>query len=100
MATPKTHPEDVPASVHHHIPEFQSIQEAADFWDTHDSAEFGDEWEDVTDEVRWVVTHPNGRITFALNDQEFAALRARARQEQMGPGALALRWVLERLRAS
>jgi hypothetical protein len=82
------------------IPTFQSIAEEAEYWDTHDSTEFEGEWEEVPEEIRWVVTRPDGRISFALTQGEFAALGERARQEGMGPGSLALRWVLERLKAS
>lgn len=31
------------------IPAFSSTEEEAEFWDTHDSAEFEDEFETVTD---------------------------------------------------
>lgn len=82
------------------IPTFHSIEEEAEFWDTHDSAEFEDEWEDVGEEIRWVVTRPDGRISFVLKESEFAALSERARQAGIGPGALVLRWVLEHLSAS
>ena len=32
------------------IPHFNSIEEEAEFWDTHDSTEFEDEWEEVTED--------------------------------------------------
>ena len=35
------------------IPAFKTIEEEAEFWDTHDSSEFDDEFETVTD-VRFV----------------------------------------------
>jgi hypothetical protein len=82
------------------VPDFKSIEEAAEFWETHDSADFEGEWDEVTEGVRWVVTEPNGRIAFALKEREFAALRERAHQAGLGPGSLALQWVLERLNAS
>lgn len=33
----------------HLIPSFRSIEEEAEFWDTHDTVDFEDEWELVTD---------------------------------------------------
>jgi len=42
-----------------HIPDFESYEEEADFWDTHDSTEF--EWEPV--EVK--VSRPL-KVTFAI----------------------------------
>ena len=33
------------------IPDFASLEEEAEFWDTHDSTEFEDEWEPVDLEV-------------------------------------------------
>src|SRR5437899_3153261 len=47
------------------IPTFKTIEEAAEFWDTHDSAEFEDEFEDVTN-VRFVMARPKKAITVRL----------------------------------
>jgi hypothetical protein len=100
MASPKLERATTSASEEGRIPDFKSIEEAAEFWETHDSADFEGEWDEVTEGVRWVVTEPNGRIAFALKEREFAALRERAHQAGLGPGSLALQWVLERLNAS
>ena len=56
--------EGTPTSRRTKSPRFNTVEEAAQFWDTHDSAEFDDEFEDVSD-VRFVVTRgrPKNSIT-------------------------------------
>src|SRR4051812_11716943 len=100
MASTKLDHGATPASEQSRIPDFKSMEEAAEFWDTHDSAAFADDWEEVDGEIRWVVTDRNGRISFTLSEEEYAALHASAQKDRMGPGSLALQWVLERLKAS
>jgi CopG antitoxin of type II toxin-antitoxin system len=83
------------------IPVFASIEEGAEFWDTHDSTEFEDEFEDVEGEMRFVLLRPDERwIPLVLNDHAMTALEERAKQEQIAPMALIRLWVLERLNAT
>jgi hypothetical protein len=76
-----------------HIPDFESYEEEAEFWDTHDSTEF--EWEPV--EVK--VSRPL-KVTFAirLDPQTVEQLREIAASMGIGPTTLARTWILEKLR--
>ena len=40
----------------HRIPRFKTIEEAAAWFDSHDTAEFEDEFKDVSDDIRFVVS--------------------------------------------
>ena len=80
------------------IPHFQSIEEEADFWDTHDSTEFEDEFEEVEGETRFVLLRPNERwIPLVLENHIMTALEERARQEGIAPMTLIRNWVLEHI---
>ena len=76
-----------------HIPDFESYEEEAKFWDIHDSTEF--EWEPV--EVK--VSRPL-KVTFAirLDPQTVEKLREVAASMGIGPTTLARMWILEKLR--
>jgi hypothetical protein len=83
------------------IPRFQSIEEEAAFWDTHDSSEFENEFEDVSEEMRFVVVRPTERwLPLVLDAQFMAVLEERAAQQGIAPAVLVHRWVLEHLKAS
>jgi hypothetical protein len=83
------------------IPRFQSIEEEAAFWDTHDSAEFENEFEDVEEEMRFVLVRPTERwLPLVLDDHLMAMLEERATQQGIAPAALVSRWIMERLDAS
>ena len=81
------------------IPTFSSVEEAAEFWDTHDSSEFEDEFEDVTGEVEIVGIRLPNAITLKLDEATLAALDERAAARGMGAATLAREWILERLQA-
>lgn len=80
------------------IPTFRTIEEEAEFWDTHSTAEFEDEFEEVSD-VQFVVTRarPKKGITVRLEEDSLAVLREEARAKGIGPSTLIRMWVLERL---
>ena len=69
------------------IPAFKTIEEEAEFWDTHDSSEFDDEFETVTD-VRFVRSKRKQPITVRVPQHLVEQLRSRARQTGLGLGAL------------
>jgi hypothetical protein len=77
------------------IPEFKSIAEEAEFWDTHDTTDFEDEFKPVRVRVSKNLTEP---VTFRLDADTLAELRERAKKMGIGPTTLARMWVLERLR--
>lgn len=78
------------------IPTFASLDEAAAFWDTHDSADFEDEFEDA-DDVRLIGLQQDGKMTLWFGPEAVDRLTRRATELQTGPALLARRWVLEQL---
>ena len=96
MALPKRESNE-PATVHSHIPTFRTIEEAAAFFDTHDMADFADDWEEETD-VRFEAAQPKDGIWLRFDDETLAALTRLARDRRTSPAAMTRRWVLERLR--
>ena len=81
------------------IPTFRSIEEEAEFWDTHSSAEFEDELEEVAD-VMFVKAGPKKAMTVRLDEKSLAALTQQARAKGISPSTLVRMWILERLRST
>ncbi|TAK34301.1 MAG: hypothetical protein EPO21_10160 [Chloroflexota bacterium] len=81
------------------ISTFRSVEEEAEFWDTHSTTEFEDEFEEVRD-VRFVVTRgrPKKAITVRLPEEALADLAREAQQKGIGPSTLVRMWILEHLR--
>ena len=78
-----------------HIPEFASYQEEAEFWDTHDTTDFEDEFTPVRVQV---AKNLSEGITIRLDPETMTTLRTRAKDKGIGPTTLIRMWVLERLR--
>jgi hypothetical protein len=78
------------------IPLFESAEDEAEFWDTHDSTEFEEEYEDVEMEF---VQPLQSSLLIEMDDIEIEALAAAARRHHLGLAALAREWLIERLRA-
>lgn len=76
------------------LPEFQSREEMAEFWDTHDFTDYMDEFKPA--KVRFAKNLSEG-ITIRFDPQTLAELRSRAKKQGIGPTTLARMWVLERL---
>jgi predicted DNA binding CopG/RHH family protein len=76
------------------IPQFKTIAEEAEFWDTHDTTDFEDEFTPV--KVRFA-KHLSEGITIRLDPGTLAQLRSRAHEKGLGPTTLARMWILERL---
>ena len=76
------------------IPTFKTIEEEAEFWDTHSTTEF----EDVRD-VQFVVSRgrPKKAITVRVDEETLAALTKEATQQGIGPSTLVRMWILEHL---
>jgi hypothetical protein len=87
---------DIDRSTSSRIPTFKTIEEEAEFWDTHDLTEFADELEEVHGVSFYAVESPDV-VTLRFTGEELAALAKRAREQQISPAALAWRWVMERL---
>jgi len=76
------------------IPRFKSREEEAQFWDTHDTTEFEDEFK----EVHIKVAQPLGHIlAVRLDAKTITRLGAIGRKKGVGASTLARMWLLERL---
>jgi|SRR5581483_3259261 len=78
-------------------PGVQERREEAAFWDTHDFADYWDEWKPVR--VRFAKNLSEG-ITIRLDPETLGMLRQAARKKGLGPTTLARMWILERLHDS
>jgi predicted phosphatase len=78
------------------LPQTDSIQELANFWDTHDVTEFEAELEEVSQRV----FERDTGITIHLPADDVGAVRALARSRGVGDSELLREWVLERLHAT
>lgn len=78
------------------LPQTDSIQELANFWDTHDVTEFEDELEEVGDRV----FERDTKITVDLAADDANAVRAIAKSRGLADSELIREWVLDRLHAT
>ena len=77
------------------IPDFQSREEEAAFWDTHDFTEFLEETRPV--ELR-VVKNLSEGLTVRLDRRDREELERRATEQGIGPSTLVRMWIKDRLR--
>lgn len=77
------------------IPEFASIEEEAAFWDSHDTTEFEDEFEEV--EATFADSLLRHGIFVSLEEPFLSQLEEVAVKSGSRPAILARRWLLERL---
>jgi hypothetical protein len=76
------------------IPSFKNLDEEAELWETHDTTQFEDEFE----EVRVKVTRPLSHIlAVRLDARTIDRLAEVGRAKGLGPSTLARMWLLERL---
>ena len=78
------------------IPEFKSREEEAEWFDSHDMADYQDEFKTVR--ARFARNLSEG-LNVRLDRETLAALRELAREKGIGPTTLVRMWILERLRA-
>lgn len=76
------------------IPTFVSRAEEAKFWDTHDFADYWEEWKPV--EVRFAKSLSEN-LNIRLDQTTLEELRKRAHSKGVGPTTLARMWILEHL---
>jgi predicted DNA binding CopG/RHH family protein len=86
-----TQNEKQPAS---RIPEFRSRAEEAEWFDTHDMADYQDEFKTV--KVRFAKNLSEG-LNIRLDKETLTKLREIAHEKGIGPTTLARMWVLEHL---
>ncbi len=77
------------------MPQTDSIEELAHFWDTHDLTEFEDQLEEVSEPV--FERSPESVVTLHLQPQEIAAVKQAAQERGMEEATLLREWVLEKL---
>ena len=75
------------------IPQTDSIQELASFWDTHDLTDFEDQLEQVSEPV---FDRP-AVVKVKLEPDEIEALNEIAKSKGLGSADLIREWVLERI---
>jgi predicted DNA binding CopG/RHH family protein len=79
------------------IPDFASREEEAVWFETHDLADYQDEFRTV--DARFA-KHLSAGINIRLEPETLAELRREARQKGIGPTTLARMWILEHLQRS
>jgi len=78
-----------------HLPKTDSIQELAQFWDTHDLTDFEDELEEVVEPV----FEPATVIALNLESDEAEAVRSIAEAKGIADSELIRGWVREKINA-
>ena len=76
------------------IPKFKTIEEEAEFWDTHDLTDYWDEFKPIKAQFADKLFD---RVTIPVDADTLVQLDALAREEELNATALVRRWVLERL---
>jgi len=79
------------------IPQIDSIEELAKFWDTHDVTDFEDELEEVEEPV--FERRAQAVVRIRLLREQAEALRRIAQSRGMDEAELVKEWVNEKLRA-
>ena len=80
------------------MPDFEkmSLSEIAEFWETHDSAEYWDQMEDVTDQV--IFKRPRKRtISVRIAEEDLKEIKRIAAEKGLGPTTLIRNWIREKL---
>jgi hypothetical protein len=84
-----------PTPAHGNIPAFDSIEEEAEFWDTHSFVDYLDDFEPLN--VAPVVS-PSSPLSVRLDSRDRAELTMIANERGIGPSTLVRMWIKERLK--
>lgn len=76
------------------IPPFETIEEEAEFWDSHSAVGEIDEGT----VVGFHRSRKTGSLTIRFEPEDIQRIREQAQQQGIGPTTLARVWILERLR--
>jgi hypothetical protein len=76
------------------IPRFKNLDEEAEFWETHDTTQFEDEFKEVRVKVARPLSHI---LAVRLDARTIDRLAEVGRAKGLGPSTLARMWLLERL---
>ncbi|MEZ4767503.1 MAG: CopG family antitoxin [Caldilineales bacterium] len=82
----------------HELPNTDSIDELARFWDSHDLTDFEDELEEVNEPV--FVRREKAVLHLHLSQQELDRLNQIASAREMDSDILVHEWVLEKLQTA
>ena len=85
-----------PTEAHGRIPAFNSVEEEAEFWDTHDFTDFLEESWPVQPHVSPNLTSEY-RFVVALDGDDWETLSRHAQEQGITPSTLAEAWLKERL---
>jgi len=77
------------------IPEFKTLTEMADFWDTHSLTEFEDHLVEVKEPIFEHLR--DRRITVTLDEEHYQRLQVIAEHEQLSPVSLVNEWVIQQI---
>jgi hypothetical protein len=75
------------------IPEFKTVQEMAEFWDTHEITEFEDELIEVEESI--FKNLKQRVISVILDEDHYTILRKIADQESLNMTSLVNKWVIK-----
>ena len=78
------------------VPQTDSIEELARFWDTHDVTDFADELEEVKESVFEHQTE----VTIRLEPQDASAVTELAKSRGISQANLIQEWIVERIQTS
>ena len=92
-----THPSNAADLATSRIPPFANRQEEAEWFDTHDLADYQDEFKTVR--ARFSKNLSQG-ITIRLDADTLTQLRSQARRKGVGPTTLARMWILEHIQSN
>ncbi len=76
------------------IPDFKSREEEAEFFDTHDMADYQDEFKTVRAQFSQNLSEG---ITIRLDEKTLDKLRSQAHKKGIGPTTLVRMWLMEKL---
>ena len=79
------------------IPEFKTRKEEAEFFDTHDMADYWDEFEPVKIKVSFSLPK---RLELRIDDETAQKLEKEAHKKGIGASTLARMWIKEKLQTT
>ena len=79
------------------IPDFKSRQEMAEWWDTHEVADYLDELKPVKVRFAKKLSHLSETLHIRLDPEDVVKLRQEAHKKGIGPTTLVRMWVREHL---
>ncbi len=84
------------------LPDFSkmTIEEEAEFWDTHDSADYEDEFEEMEEDIEFLMVHSQKKkpMTVRLEPDILTLLAREAKSQGVGPSTLARMAILKYLK--